>query len=275
MMMMDGGGNLMGQQMHPQHVNPHVTQQMQQNPLNVLGQSAASSLDMGMQQHMNQNKQAQMSQQVQMQPHTGNPLTAVRKTSCDSCTQIKVKCSGEDPCKRCKKKDIACVYSLSKKRGPPKGKRRAMIPKRARTVSAKDAHRSDNFPPTQFDPNVSLEMIRHSTQMFAEERDWRQFHLPRNLVLAMVGEVGEVAELFQWKDAEPGLDNFTVKEKNRVGEEIADVLLYLVQLADRCGIDLGHAALDKMKKNAMKYPIEKSKGSAKKIVYPDLPSKSM
>jgi dCTP diphosphatase len=92
---------------------------------------------------------------------------------------------------------------------------------------------------------------------FAKVRDWDQFHTPRNLALALVGEVGELCEIFQWKgEVEPGLPGFSAREIEHVGEEMSDVLLYLTRMADRCGIDLGEAVVSKLEKNARKYPSE-------------------
>ena len=77
--------------------------------------------------------------------------------------------------------------------------------------------------------------------------------------------MGELSELFQWRgEVAPGLPNFTEDEKKHVGEEMSDVLLYLVRLADRCDINLAQAALAKMEKNALKYPAEVCKGSSSK-----------
>ncbi|TYH26822.1 hypothetical protein ES288_A02G019300v1 [Gossypium darwinii] len=97
------------------------------------------------------------------------------------------------------------------------------------------------------------------------ERDWDQFHSPRNLLLALVGEVGELSEIFQWKGEVPrGLPGWEDGEKQHLGEELSDVLLYLVRLSDICGVDLGKAALRKMELNAIKYPVKLCKGSSKK-----------
>ena len=74
----------------------------------------------------------------------------------------------------------------------------------------------------------------------------------------MVGEVGQVAEIFQWKgEVENGLPSFTEEEKVHVGEELADVMCYLIRLGDVCGIDMSKAFIDKVKKNAVKYPAQK------------------
>jgi len=100
---------------------------------------------------------------------------------------------------------------------------------------------------------------------FAGEREWDQFHTPRNLVLALVGEVGELAECFQWKgEVEEGLKGFTEEEKEHIGEEMSDVLFYLARLADKCGVDLPAAAEKKMAKNRAKYPKDKARGRADK-----------
>ncbi|XP_039027317.1 dCTP pyrophosphatase 1-like [Hibiscus syriacus] len=77
-----------------------------------------------------------------------------------------------------------------------------------------------------------------------------QFHSPRNLLLALAGEVGEVSKIFQWK----GLPDWKEDENFHVDEELSDVLLHLVRLSDICGIDLGKAALRKLELNAIKYP---------------------
>lgn len=115
---------------------------------------------------------------------------------------------------------------------------------------------------------VSLEALRKRMADFASERDWEQFHSPRNLLLALVGEVGELSEIFQWKGEVPkGLPGWDEAEKEHLGEELADVLLYLVRLSDMCGIDLGKAALRKMEINALKYPAGQCKGSCKKHTY--------
>ncbi|XP_022145107.1 dCTP pyrophosphatase 1-like [Momordica charantia] len=112
---------------------------------------------------------------------------------------------------------------------------------------------------------VTLKDLKTKMAEFARERDWDQFHSPRNLLLAMVGEVGELSEIFQWKGEVPrGLPDWKEEEKQHLGEELSDVLLYLVRLADICGIDLGKAALRKLELNAKKYPVKLCKGSSRK-----------
>jgi len=101
---------------------------------------------------------------------------------------------------------------------------------------------------------------------FCTDRKWEQFHTPRNLLLALVGEVGEVSELFQWKgeDCRDGLPDWSEEEKTHLGEELSDVLIYLVRLADKCKVDLPTAVLRKLAINNDKYPVEKARGSSKK-----------
>ena len=102
---------------------------------------------------------------------------------------------------------------------------------------------------------------------FAAERDWDRFHTPRNLMLALMGEVGELAEVFQWRgDAgcAPGLPAWSDSDKIHLGEELSDILLYLVRLSDRCGIDLAAASDRKMHLNRIKYPAHVSRGRSDK-----------
>lgn len=116
-----------------------------------------------------------------------------------------------------------------------------------------------------FSSCTSLEQLRAELAEFALERDWDQFHAPRNLALAMVGEVGELCECFQWKGEVPeGLPGWTDKERTHLSQEMADVLLYLVRLGHKCRVDLPRAALDKLALNAAKYPASLVRGSSKK-----------
>ncbi|KAK6920930.1 dCTP pyrophosphatase 1, partial [Dillenia turbinata] len=104
--------------------------------------------------------------------------------------------------------------------------------------------------------DVSLQELRDRLAEFARVRGWEQYHSPRNLLLALVREVGELSEIFQWKgEVARGLPNWSSDDKEHLEDELSDVLLYLIQLADVCGIDLGQAALTKIIKNAQKYPV--------------------
>ncbi|XP_047481559.1 dCTP pyrophosphatase 1-like [Penaeus chinensis] len=122
----------------------------------------------------------------------------------------------------------------------------------------------------KFSSNLSLEEIRSDQHNFCKERNWAQFHPPRNVLLALVGEVGELSELFQWRgEVTRGLPDFSAHEKTRVGEELSDILIYLVDLAEQCEIDLPRAVKEKMVKNAEKYPVERVLGRSDK--YDDYP----
>ncbi|XP_054848770.1 dCTP pyrophosphatase 1 [Eublepharis macularius] len=117
----------------------------------------------------------------------------------------------------------------------------------------------------QFSAEPTLEHIRSLHSAFSTERGWGKYHQPRNLLLALVGEVGEVAELFQWRTEVPeGLPGWTASEREALSDELSDVLIYLVALADKCHVDLPSAALRKIQKNHLKYPAEKVYGSSKK-----------
>jgi NTP pyrophosphatase (non-canonical NTP hydrolase) len=110
---------------------------------------------------------------------------------------------------------------------------------------------------------MSLEELRGALQRFAAERDWDQFHSPKNLAIALSVEAAELLEHFQWT---PEADSavLTPEQYSKVREEIADVLLYLICLADKLNIDLLTAANDKIQVNAAKYPVDKARGSSKK-----------
>lgn len=98
---------------------------------------------------------------------------------------------------------------------------------------------------------------------FADSRDWEQFHSPKNLSMALIVEVSEILEHFQWKTEEESR-NPDPQTKEKVKEEIGDVQIYLARLSDQLGIDPLSAASEKLKKNSEKYPVEKSKGKANK-----------
>eukprot|EP01062_Namystynia_karyoxenos_P079390 TRINITY_DN8362_c0_g1_i2.p1 TRINITY_DN8362_c0_g1~~TRINITY_DN8362_c0_g1_i2.p1 ORF type:complete len:732 (+),score=224.18 TRINITY_DN8362_c0_g1_i2:87-2198(+) len=113
--------------------------------------------------------------------------------------------------------------------------------------------------------HCTLDALRHDLECFAAERDWEQFHTPRNLLLALQGEVGELAEIFQWKGEVPaGLPGWSISDREHTGEELSDVLMYTVRMADRCGIDLAAAVQRKIRKNAAKYPAKLCRGSSAK-----------
>ena len=109
----------------------------------------------------------------------------------------------------------------------------------------------------------SIETLRDRLREFARERDWDQFHTPKNLSMALIAEAAELIEHFQWVDGEK---SHLLEEKVRpsVEEEIADILIYLVRIADKLDIDLYSAAERKIAINARKYPADKVRGSARK-----------
>ncbi|XP_071479350.1 dCTP pyrophosphatase 1-like [Diadema antillarum] len=124
------------------------------------------------------------------------------------------------------------------------------------------AQENPNF---KFSAETTFEELRQMADKFVEDRDWNQYHSPRNLLLAMVGEVGELAEIFQWRgEVKEGLPNFSEKDKTHVAQELSDVLIYLVRLAQKCHVDLPLAAKEKMALNEQKYPAERVRGSSKK-----------
>lgn len=100
-----------------------------------------------------------------------------------------------------------------------------------------------------------LTELRDAMREFTEERGWERYHDPKSLALALVGEVGELAELLQWLPADAQMERVSAPSlSTRLGEEMADVLLYLVRLADVAGIELGEAARTKMQANREKHP---------------------
>ncbi|HXW10582.1 MAG TPA: nucleotide pyrophosphohydrolase [Steroidobacteraceae bacterium] len=113
------------------------------------------------------------------------------------------------------------------------------------------------------DRSPTLEALAARLAEFACERDWEQFHSPKNLAMALAGEVGEVLEHFQWL-TESQSRNLPPDVRDAVALELADVLLYLIRLADQAGIDLGEAAARKLELNAGKYPVERFRGSSRK-----------
>ena len=102
-----------------------------------------------------------------------------------------------------------------------------------------------------------LQDIRDRLRQFTEERDWEQFHDAKNLALALSIEASELNECFLWKTPEQA-------NRDKVKEELANVFLYAVMLADKYDFDINQICLDKIQRNAEKYPVEKAKGSAKK-----------
>jgi dCTP diphosphatase len=109
----------------------------------------------------------------------------------------------------------------------------------------------------------SLDELKERLREFARERDWEQFHSPKNLAMALIVEAAELVEHFQWL-SEAQSRALDPEKREQVAQELADVFLYLVRLADRLDIDLMDAAQRKIVLNAQKYPADKVRGSAKK-----------
>ena len=95
---------------------------------------------------------------------------------------------------------------------------------------------------------------------FRDDRNWRQFHNPKDLALSISLEAAELLEVFQWS----GADTVCESKKDKIKEELADVLNYCILMADVCGLDMDEIIQEKIKKNREKYPVEKAKDSAKK-----------
>lgn len=109
----------------------------------------------------------------------------------------------------------------------------------------------------------SVTDLTEKLRSFASERDWDQFHSPKNLVMALSVEVSELMEHFQWLTEEQS-SALPPKKLQQVREEIGDVLIYLTRLSDKLGVDMLEAAAKKLEVNRAKYPAEKVRGSAKK-----------
>lgn len=110
-----------------------------------------------------------------------------------------------------------------------------------------------------------LKLLQTELATFASERDWDQFHTPKNLAMALSGEAGELVERFQWLTPEQSeRDGLSSEALQDIEGEMADVLLYLVRLADRLNVDLGAVAQAKLRLNGEKYPVDEAKGNAVK-----------
>ncbi|MBV8574566.1 MAG: nucleotide pyrophosphohydrolase [Acetobacteraceae bacterium] len=153
---------------------------------------------------------------------------------------------------------LFCSYSAAGRRdsGSP-GPRRRLRPSAAR-------HRLPQVSPTpSTTPTHSLAELRDALRRFATERDWEQFHSPKNLAIALSVEAAELLEHFQWQ-SEAGSATLDAAKVEAVRDEMADVLLYLIRLADRLDVDLLAAAAHKIDVNARRYPIDKARGSSRK-----------
>ena len=111
---------------------------------------------------------------------------------------------------------------------------------------------------------LDLKTIKEKLRKFSQDRDWDQYHSPKNLAMAMSVEVSELLEIFQWSN-DGGIEKIEDKEtKKQIEEEIADIFNYLVKFVDLMDLDLEELSLEKIKKNDMKYPVNKFKGKSDK-----------
>jgi len=112
---------------------------------------------------------------------------------------------------------------------------------------------------------LEIGKVQEMLAEFAKAREWEQFHTPKNISMALSVEASELVEIFQWLTAEQSSRiNEDEKRFEDVKDEIADIMLYLIRMTDLLGIDVQDALMQKMAKNKKKYPVDKSKGHAKK-----------
>jgi len=110
---------------------------------------------------------------------------------------------------------------------------------------------------------MNIEKIKQRIQKFSDDRDWNSHHNPKNLVMALTGEVGELNEIFQWLDFDDST-NLPPEVLEHTKEEVADIAIYLIRLCMKLDIDLEDAIHSKMGKNEIKYPPQSSSGNQKK-----------
>ena len=110
---------------------------------------------------------------------------------------------------------------------------------------------------------MDIEQIKKVIQTFSDDRDWDKYHSPKNLVMALSGEVGELNEIFQWLTEEES-KNLSRNGLQQTKEEVADIAIYLLKICMKLDINLEEAILEKMKINEEKYPVDKVKGKFKK-----------
>ncbi len=109
----------------------------------------------------------------------------------------------------------------------------------------------------------SMEDLQKEIRKFCDDRNWDQFHNPKDLAISLLLEASEVLEHFQWKNDQE-IKKYILDKKSEIGEELADVLYWVLLICNKLNIDLNDAFEKKMKINIKKYPISKSKGSHKK-----------
>ncbi|MGD1032024.1 MAG: nucleotide pyrophosphohydrolase [Opitutaceae bacterium] len=119
------------------------------------------------------------------------------------------------------------------------------------------------------DSTVTIAELKGRILAFARERDWEQFHAPKNLSMALAAEAAELMEHFLWASPEKSMEVANDPSKRpRIAEELADVVIYALEFANSTGLDVAGAIEEKMAANARKYPVEKARGRAEK--YTDL-----
>ena len=109
----------------------------------------------------------------------------------------------------------------------------------------------------------AFSILRDALRRFAADRDWDQYHSPKNLASALCVEAAELLEHFQWLTDEAS-KSLSTEQRTKVAEEMADVLLYLIRLADKLNVDLLEAADNKISLNAQRYPADKARGTSRK-----------
>ena len=112
--------------------------------------------------------------------------------------------------------------------------------------------------------NLNLDIIKEKLKQFSKERDWEQYHSPKNLAMALSVEVAELVEIFQWSNDGGIKEVENEQTRKEIEEEIADIFNYLVKFVDLMDIDLEKISLEKIQKNDEKYPVDKSKGNSEK-----------
>ncbi len=113
------------------------------------------------------------------------------------------------------------------------------------------------------DQQTTVSELRENVLAFARERDWEKYHNPKNLSMALAGEAAELMEHFLWHDgAESARAAADSGKAEGIRDELADVVIYALEFANVCSIDIADAIADKLRKNAAKYPVEKARGNA-------------
>ncbi len=115
------------------------------------------------------------------------------------------------------------------------------------------------------DQTTTFAQIKEKIRSFVEEREWQQFHSPKNLSMAIAAEAAELMEHFLWDDADQSRKQLADPGKSdEIAREIADIVIYTIEFANEAGIDLTEAIAGKLERNALKYPVEKSRGNCLK-----------